>query len=298
MSIELIEGKLIFLTGGTSHTGRRLAARLVERGARLRCLLHNPTHRGRLPDHPGVEIVQGSAESVDDLRRGAEGADTVIHLAHIRYGEQVVQALANRDRPARLIVTSSTRLLSRFPSESQQAVRQGEAAIQNAPWHIQWTILRPAMIFGGRDDNNIERLGRLIRKMPIFPLFSLGHSLVQPLYVWDLVDAIVACVERPEAVGQTYVLAGPKPIPYGEMVRQIAKAMGKRPPLCVPVPRAPSILFARLLKALWSGSPVDPDFIRRFGENRTFDISKARQELAFSPTPFEEAVQKKYREQI
>ena len=288
----------ILLTGATGHTGQRVAQRLLERGAHLRCLLHTPSHRARLPDSPKVEIIEGSAGSPRDLARAAEGLSTVVHLAHIRFAPALVEALSERVLPARFIVLSSTRLFSSFETPLREAVRRGEKEVMAAPSHIQWTILRPSMIFGGPGDRNIERLARFMRRSPVLPIFGSGANLVQPLFVWDLVDAIVACLERPATVGGVYTLAGPEPMAYRDMVRAVAYASGSRRPFIVRLPLKPSLRFVKALRRIWPGSPLNPEMVERFAEDRSFDISLARRDLGFAPTPFDLALERKFRREV
>ena len=301
----------ILLTGSTGHTGRRVAQRLLERGARVRCLVHTRDHESRLPRHDRLEIVHGSAQSAADLAVSLEGINTVIHLAHIRFAPVLIRVLSESLAPAtssssapslpsspsrrRLIAMSSTRMLSRFATDTRDAVRAGEEAITSAPPSIRWTILRPSMIFGGPDDNNLERLATVLRRHRFFPLFGSGRNLVQPIFVWDLVDAIVACLERPATVGRCYTLAGPEPLPFRAMVETVARACGAKPPVFVRLPLGPSLVLARCLRRLWPNSPLDPEAIQRFGENKVFDISKARRDLAFAPTPLAEALERKFK---
>lgn len=286
----------ILLTGGTSHTGRRLAQALLERGHRLRCLSHNPANRHRLPRHENLEIVEGSAESPEDWLRALTGVQTVLHLAHIGFAPVLVDVLARRGTPARLLATSSTRLMSKYRTEVRSRVQAGEDAIRKAPDFVEWTILRPSMIFGGKDDNNLERLGRTACKWPVFPLFSDGKNLVQPVFVWDLVAAIISALERPESSRRTYVIAGPEPMAYVEMVRAVCKAKGCRPPLFLCLPRHASRNVARWVRRIWPGFPLDPNMIQRFGEDKAFDIFPAKRDLHYRPTPFEEALRKKFGE--
>ena len=285
----------LLLTGATSSTGQRVARRLLEAGANVRCLIRTPSHRDRLPDHPSLDIIQGSADSPEDLARAVEDVATVLHVAHIRFAPAIVKALSDRPSPTRLVALSSTRLLSKYATAVRRAVRRGEEAITKAPPHVRWTILRPTMIFGDRRDNNIERIARALRRSRFFPLFGRGDNLVQPLFVCDLVEAILACLERPESVSRAYILAGPEPIAYREMVSTVARAAGLRRPVFVRVPSKPSYLAARAVRAVWPRSPLDPEMIQRFGEDRPFNTFPARHDLGFEPTPFETALERKFR---
>ena len=72
--------KTIFVTGATGFVGGRLAERLTETGARVRCLARPSSNRRRLATL-GVEFVDGDLNDREALRRGVEGADVVFHLA-------------------------------------------------------------------------------------------------------------------------------------------------------------------------------------------------------------------------
>jgi nucleoside-diphosphate-sugar epimerase len=69
-----------FITGATGFVGGRLAERLTETGARVRCLARPTSNRRRL-EALGVEFVDGDLNDRAALRRGVEGANVVFHLA-------------------------------------------------------------------------------------------------------------------------------------------------------------------------------------------------------------------------
>jgi nucleoside-diphosphate-sugar epimerase len=69
-----------FIAGATGFVGGRLAERLTETGARVRCLARPTSNRRRL-EALGVEFVDGDLNDREALRRGVEGADVVFHLA-------------------------------------------------------------------------------------------------------------------------------------------------------------------------------------------------------------------------
>jgi len=291
------EGAPILLTGATSHTGRRVARRLAEKGLRLRCLLHEPARRARIPDLPGIEIVEGSVADAADLERLTDGIETVVHIAHIRYAPALVGALERRGAPVRLIAMSSTRLLSRFETPVREEVRRGEEAIRNAAPNVRWTILRPSMIYGGPSDNNIERMARMLRRWRVAPVVGSGRNLWQPIFVWDLVDAVAAALERPETAGRTYTLAGPEPMAYCDVVRAVARASGAGKPLFIRVPW----WAARALAGAWTLArprSLVREMVERFAEDRAFDTSDARRDLGFHPLAFEEGLARKFRREV
>ncbi len=288
----------ILLTGATGHTGRRLAQVLLSSGHQLRCLVHTAEHRNRLPESEQLQIVHGSLTQPADVEKMLDGVDCVLHLAHLRLVDNLLNCLTNNKKPVRLIVTSSTRILSQFHTPIVDDLRQAEAAIADCPSHIHWTILRPAMIFGGPEDNNFERLGHIVRRFPLLPLPGGGFNLVQPLFVKDLIAAILSAMEHSESIGQTITLAGPSALPYRDMCRELAQAQNSSALWMPSIPTALLYQGMRFVNALWKKCPIQAEAIRRFQEDRKFDIQPAIDLLDFRPTDFKEALRQKYNNEV
>src|SRR5205085_5177203 len=94
---------------------------------------------------------------------------------------------------------------------------------------LDWTLVRPTMIYGTPADRNIARLLRLLRRAPLVPLPGGGRSLQQPVHVDDVADAIVRALERDPSIGRAYDLGGPEPLTLRELVQDAARAVGRRP---------------------------------------------------------------------
>jgi hypothetical protein len=81
---------------------------------------------------------------------------------------------------------------------------------------------------------------------------------------------------------------------YRDFVRSVAHAAGLRRVRLLRIPRRPALLAASVLHFLWRNSPVNPEAIQRFGEDRVFDIAPAKQDLIFVPTDFGKALKMKF----
>jgi uncharacterized protein YbjT (DUF2867 family) len=278
---------MIFVTGGTGHTGSRAVRRLMERGETARCLVHTPAQRAFLPAE--AETAEGDAADASSLAERMAGAQACLHLAPIRFAPSVVEA-CRRAGVERLICLSSTRRLTRFPCESSRAVIRGELAVEDSG--LGWTILRPSMIYGGSRDNNMERLVRHFRRASLFPLVRGGRQLVQPVFVWDVVGAIEAALARPAAIGRAYTLAGPEAFSFRRMVEIAAQAAGRRA-VFVPAPYGLALAGAWMAERLLRRPPVTVEQVRRFLEDKAFDIRAAKRDLGFDPISFEEGMRRK-----
>jgi nucleoside-diphosphate-sugar epimerase len=103
--------------------------------------------------------------------------------------------------------------------------------------------------------------------------------------VADGADAVLAAVQRPEAVGSLYNVAGPEPLPFAELLRACARAVGSSTRL-VPVPLAPLLLLARGYEVLSRHPRIRPEQLRRLTENKAFAIDDAIRDLNYAPRPF------------
>jgi len=277
----------ILVTGATTQTGTLAVRALRREGHRVRCLLHSPHKRDLLP-REGVEIVHGDLERPETLRSALEGIECLVQVAHIRFAPQVIGA-CEAAGVRRAIFFSSTRRYTKFDCPSARQVRAGEEAIGASS--LDYTILRPSMIHGSRRDRNISRLIAYLERHKVFPLIGSGGNLVQPVYVLDLVEALLEALKRPAAVRSAYTLAGAHPLTYRQMVETIARALGRRVAF-LKVPLRPTLYLARLYEKLSSRPRITSEQVLRMAEDRAFDISAARRDLDFRPLGFEEAVRR------
>lgn len=279
---------MILVTGATGHTGQRLTARLLERGGGVRVLTRRDPER--LPARlQGAEIVRGDIEDPACLARAASGCRAIIAMTHIRFAARVVAA-ARDAGVRRVLFMSSARRFTKYPEHTARWVIEGEEAVMGSG--LDWTILRPTMIYGGDEDNNLTHLVRSLRRWPVHALPDGGRMLWQPVFTWDMVAAILAALDNPAAIGRDYTLAGPEPVSYADMVRTILRTAGLRR-LLVPVPLGAVMLAARVLARVMARPPLHPDQVQRMREDKVFDISDARRDLGFEPIPFAEGIRRK-----
>jgi NADH dehydrogenase len=90
----------------------------------------------------------------------------------------------------------------------------------------------------GPNDHFVTTLVRLLRILPVYPLFGRGRTRLQPVHVEDVAEAIARIVEGAAGAGHPcYELGGPRTYTYAELLRSIAERIGIRARL-VPLPFA------------------------------------------------------------
>jgi nucleoside-diphosphate-sugar epimerase len=225
-----------------------------------------------------VGLARGDASDTGSLVSAYGGEETVIHLSSIFHAPALLEACREAKR---LIVVSSTGVFSKHRSTAAQ-IAEMERLVRNSG--IPSTILRPTMIYGTPEDRNISRLVKFIRRLYVVPLPGGGRARFQPVHARDLARCIMASFSRPESIGESYNVPGGSAHSLAEIVRMIARLLGKRI-LIMPVPIALASIAARIL-----GPGLDPEQIARLKEDKTFSYEDAERDLGYSPMTLEEGL--------
>ncbi len=283
----------VLIAGASGHTGSRLVSALLDAGYPVRILTRDPA-RVDIGLRRRVEVCRGDLLSSETAHEAVKGCGAVVAVTHIKLASAIIAAMKSAG-VARGVFMSSTRRYTRFVEETARQVMAGEQAVEASG--LEWTIIRPTMIYGGLQDRNLEPLLATLKKWPVFPLPAGGKMLWQPVFTWDVVAALIAALERPETAGRAYTIAGPEAITYSNMLEIMIEEASLKTRL-VPVPLAAARPLVSLYEKLVRHPRVRMDQIRRMEENKDFDISSARRELGFEPISFREGIQRKVRGEV
>jgi NADH dehydrogenase len=256
-----LRGRIVTVFGGTGFLGRRIALHLRQQGVRVRIASRHPDRwRGRFgADDPEIQLLATDihdGQSIAAAMRDAYGAVNATSLyvergretfqsVHIEAAERLAR-LAQRAGVQRLVHVSgvgsdatSRSLYIRKRGEGEQVVR---AAFANA------ILMRPTVMFGS-DDAFLTPILRLLRRLPVFPMFGDGRTRLQPVYVEDVAEAITRSLLQTESGPITYECGGPNIYSYKELLRALAEAAGSKAAL-LPLPFAAWRAMARVAEML------------------------------------------------
>jgi nucleoside-diphosphate-sugar epimerase len=268
----------VHVIGATGRSGLALCRGLLAEGVPVVPIVRNLEKwaAARLP---------GGARRADlrdreALRDALADAARVVSCAHARHTPAI---LAVAPALTALVLLGSTRKFTRWPDAHGNGVLAGEAALLGSG--RSGVMLHPTMIYGAQGEDNVQRLARLLRRLPVMPLPGGGRFLVQPIHQSDVTRCIRAALVREWDGPASLVIAGPEPVRYADFVRAVANAAGLRKPLILPFPAAPLIFAARLTRHVRALPPVQPEEIRRLVEDKAFDIAEMRALLSVDPMP-------------
>ncbi len=226
----------VAILGGSGFIGRYIVKRLAERGDVVAV-------GGRYAAQAKFLKLKGDVGQVGLINIGIEnerllpaflaGNDTVINCVGIlrESGRQRFDLL-HHTAPARLA----------------RLAREAGAA--------RFIHVSAAIVFGP-EDQFFNRFAALAMVSPVLPLIGGGLTRFQPVYVGDVADAAVRCLDDPASAGRTYELGGPKVYTFRALMELLLEEI-RRKRLLIDIPFSIASLQARLM-AILPNPPLTPD---------------------------------------
>lgn len=301
----------VALTGATGYTGGHVLDALLARGDEV-SVLARPSSVGRVLQP--VRVVEGDLGDTRALALLVDGADAVVHLAAVYRTAGHTDAYyreVNVGGTARLLEAAASAGVRRFvhtstvgvhghverpPADESAPIAPGdvyqatkaEAEALALRFHrergLPVSVVRPGAIYGPRETRLLKLFRAIARGR--YAVVGSGKAFYHPVYVDDLVEGLLLALERPEAVGEAFIVAGPRYVSQDELAAAIAKASGGSV-LPFHVPAAPLRLLAALVEAVCVPLGLEPPLHRRrvdfWVKSRAFSIEKARRLLGYTP---------------
>src|SRR5580700_776884 len=285
--------------GGSGFIGRYVVKRLAARGDVVPVGCRNAEEAKFLRPMGEVGQVEPLSVAIDDeavlpafLAGGGalvncvgilreSGSQTFERVHHT--GPAVLARIARDAGVERFVHISAIGAEPRSASAYARTKAAGEAAVRDAFPTV--TILRPSIVFGP-EDQFFNRFAAMAMIAPVLPLIGGGETRFQPVYVGDVADAAVKCLEDPATAGHTYELGGPKVYTFRELLELLLGEIRRKRRL-VDVPFGLAALQARLMSIL-PNPPLTPDQVELLkSDNIVSSAAMTLASLDIVPTPVE-----------
>ncbi|MCE5336356.1 MAG: NAD-dependent epimerase/dehydratase family protein [Desulfobacteraceae bacterium] len=267
----------VMLTGASGFIGSHVAQRLARDGCDVRLWLRTQSNIASRLDIAGARIFPGFGAGDALLKDALRGADTVVHCAgatrapnrqgYFEANTDLTLRLLDALRPSHRLVYISS-LAAAGPSSPFSPVDEtsppapishyGESKLAAEAHVRQWgsqngnnfVILRPGVVYGPRE-KNLYHYFKWVRR-GVLPLLGNGERRFSIVYVDDMVDAVMAAINRPVS-GEAHFVANNDPCSLTALGSAIRKALGN--PRLIPL-RLPAAFFDAIAVVLDAVSSV------------------------------------------
>ncbi|MBN2010089.1 NAD(P)H-binding protein [candidate division KSB1 bacterium] len=283
--------KRVLVSGANCDIGPYVIRMLEHNGLITKVMIPSQTDASRL-NGISNEIIVVDFPDIQSVQHAVNGCDAVVHLAPNSNSNNnnksartmtsrtchLVEACHMQD-VNRFIYVSSVSTIHPEPNSYSHYAQAAENCVTQSG--LDYTILRPAMIYGkGSDDLNYI-VKKIINFHNFTPIPGVGRHLIQPVYVWDVADAIFKCLFQPRSITKSYNIGGRETISYHNLILMIQDMLGIKKHI-VPIPPTIYRLVSKIARSLQNHNcPIENFYMD--DANISLDISAAMRDMDYSP---------------
>lgn len=284
---------MILVTGGTGFIGRRLVQQLVSLGYPVRTLLRPSRKSPNLPKGLSIEATVCSLGDTRGLLAALKGIDIVFHLAGTErmatkadlngidiQGTSHLMEAASESRIKRVFYLSylGADQNSAYPVLRAKAI--AEKFIERSG--VPYTIFRSSNVYGP-GDQFIVSLAKLLKKSPGFFLMpGNGLSALQPLWVDDLIAALLVSLGDENQASEMLEIGGGEIYTFREIVELILVTLNMRRAL-VSLSPAYMRIIAVYMDQFFKYFPVSLFWLDTLAEDRTTSLDVLSRRFGILP---------------
>ena len=298
----------ILVTGASGFVGSHLLPELLGAGHRVVALVRSSGAGDKVTRRLPADLVANVELRIGDVDRPATlpaalvGVDAVVHLVALprdwNGGKQLLEVNLDGTRNLigamqasgvrRLVHLGALGVVDREELHYAKSKARAERAVAESG--LDWTILKPSLLFGP-GDGFFNIVADLVRLSPgIVPVPGDGKSRFQPLHVGDLALCLRLSLERPETVGHAFELGGPRTWTYREITAEVCRSMGRRRAI-IPMPVPLIKLVAGAAEAVHLPFPVATDQLRQLALDNVGPLDGVHSAFGFIPRRMEGELQ-------
>ncbi|ABR46439.1 3-beta hydroxysteroid dehydrogenase/isomerase [Alkaliphilus metalliredigens QYMF] len=284
---------MILLTGATGFLGGFVLEEMVKRGHKVTCFVRETSNLEKIKEL-NVPYIFGKLDDYESICNALKDKETLINIASLGFGHapHIVNACQEMNIN-RAIFISTTGIFTKLNPDSKGIRLEAERLIKES--NLDYTIIRPTMIYGTPKDRNMWRLVQYLKKFSVLPILGNGTYLQQPVYVKDLAWAVVSAYETDKSIKKAYNISGLKALTYNEVVDVMGRVLGKKI-LKIHVPMKLSYSLLKIYENISSKPKLKAEQVLRLNENKAFSHDEATKDFGYKPISFEKGIELQVKE--
>lgn len=278
---------MILLTGATGFLGGYVLEELVKRGHKVTCFVRKTSNLDKIKEL-NVPYIFGELDDYESICNALKDKEALINIASLGFGHAPNIMNACREMNInRAVFISTTGIFTKLNPDSKGIRLEAERLIKESG--LDYTIIRPTMIYGTPKDRNMWRLVKYLKRIPVLPILGNGRYLQQPVYVKDLAWAVVSAYETDKSIKKAYNISGLKALTYNEVVDVTGKALGKKV-FKIHVPMNVSYSLLKIYEKISNKPKLKAEQVLRLNENKDFSHEEATKDFGYKPISFEDGI--------
>jgi NADH dehydrogenase len=234
----------VCVLGGSGFVGTHLCSSLVRAGHGVTLLTREVDRARHLQVLPALKVVRCNVHDGEQLAAAMRGHDAVINLvgilnepgrggagfrrAHSELARKVVTACRSNRIDRLLHMSGLNADADRGPSHYLRSKGEAERIVRDEGGpDFKWTIFQPSVIFGS-GDSFINRFATLLRLIPLWLPLAKPDARLSPVWIEDVVAAMLLSLEDDDTAGESYQLCGPEVFTLRQIVTFIRDELGLR----------------------------------------------------------------------
>jgi nucleoside-diphosphate-sugar epimerase len=290
-----VSRKTLFITGSSGFIGRHLLQRInLSEYKNVYCLSRTECEiTTSLCRYDNFQFIKGTLFDSEVYEPYLASADVIVHLAAATgkmqkeeyfnintYGTKYLIEKCQKTGKKKIVFISS--IAVKFQDISQyyyaQSKRLAEQEVKSSG--LSYTIVRPTVVIG-KEAPLWKSLTKLVTKYFLI-VFGNGNAKIQPIYVEDLVDSILAIINGDLCLNETIELGGPEEASIENFLTRIQQSYHQKGPRVIHLPLGliiPTLSF--LEKYFYSWLPISVGQLSSF----RFDGTIVKEQSCYKEFP-------------
>lgn len=290
---ELIKGMSmrILVLGSGGFIGHQILADLLENGHEVVGVARSTaTLISMFPQAKFIALDLAYAVSPDDWHNHLVGVDVIVNAAGLLRGRDL--EAVHVDMPKALYAAAQTAAIQQVVLISSISARDdvetdysvsklaGEAVLRSA--HVDWTILRPSLVYGDGSYGGTSLLRGLAGIPLLVPLPGAGDFNFTPIHVRDLARTVRITCEQGFPSRQTLEPVGPETISLKELLVRYRSWLGFTEARFIPVPMPVMRVLGRVGDLIGNG-PISSNSLTQMVAGNAGDSAAFAKAIGFMP---------------